>query len=111
MPGGRRTARSRRSRRSRKPAIGSAKIRYTPLWLLMLLGRMCDVLAGVLKRSLPLSKYRVLSLKPLSPADISTARSVLGWSPAIGSGRGLELTFGRFRASRAEQLIRNADST
>jgi nucleoside-diphosphate-sugar epimerase len=80
-----------------RPAVGSAKIRRTPIGLLMFLGRLCEMLSAAIKRPLPLSRYRVRSLKPLSPADISVARAALGWSPAIGSGRGLELTFGRFR--------------
>ena len=80
-----------------KPALGKTPIRRTPVWFLMFGGWMCDVLTGVLKRPLPLSRYKVRALKPLSPADVSLAKQTLDWTPAVGSKRGLELTFERFR--------------
>lgn len=82
-----------------KPALGKTPVRHWPVAFLMGAGWLCDILAGVLKRPLPLSRYKVRSLKPLSPADVSRARDTLGWTPAIGSARGLELTFGRFQKS------------
>jgi nucleoside-diphosphate-sugar epimerase len=80
-----------------KPALGKTPVRHWPFALLMTMGWMFDILAGVLKRPLPLSRYKVRSLRPLSPADVSLAKETLGWTPAIGAERGLELTFGRFR--------------
>lgn len=81
-----------------QPALGKTPIRRTPVAFLMFAGWMCDVLSGLMKRSLPLSRYKVRSLKPLSPADVSLAKQILDWTPAIGSKRGLELTFARFRS-------------
>jgi predicted dehydrogenase/nucleoside-diphosphate-sugar epimerase len=80
-----------------RPALGNTPIRRTPVAFLMFAGWMCDMLAGVLKRSLPLSRYKVRALKPLSPVDVSVAKKELDWTPAVGSQRGLELTFGKFR--------------
>ena len=80
-----------------RPALGRTPIRRTPVAFLMFAGWMCDVLSGVMKRSLPLSRYKIRALKPLSPTDVSLAKQVLGWTPAVGSKQGLELTFGRFR--------------
>jgi predicted dehydrogenase/nucleoside-diphosphate-sugar epimerase len=81
----------------RSAAPGAKRTRRTPLPLLMAAGWMCEGLARIVKRPLPLSRYRVKSLRPLSPADVSHALKILGWSPAVGSARGLELTFGGFR--------------
>jgi nucleoside-diphosphate-sugar epimerase len=78
-------------------APGAKPVRRTPVPLLMAAGWLCEALAGIVKRPLPLSRYRVKSLRPLSPADVSAAQRILGWSPAVGAARGLELTFGRFR--------------
>jgi len=80
-----------------RPALGKTPILRAPVALLMLVGWMCDVLSGLMKRPLPLSRYKIRSLKPLSPVDVSLAKQVLGWTPETGSKRGLELTFGRFK--------------
>jgi nucleoside-diphosphate-sugar epimerase/predicted dehydrogenase len=80
-----------------RPALGKTPIRKTPVPVLMTAGWMFDTLGRLLKRSLPLSRYKLRALKPLWPVDVSRARQVLGWEPKIGSQRGLELTFGRFR--------------
>jgi predicted dehydrogenase/nucleoside-diphosphate-sugar epimerase len=76
---------------------GSKPVRRIPTPLLMTAGWMCEVLARLIKRPLPLSRYRVRSLRPLSPADVSRAGQLLGWSPTVGAARGLELTFGSFQ--------------
>jgi predicted dehydrogenase/nucleoside-diphosphate-sugar epimerase len=73
---------------------GSKPVRRTPMPLLMAAGWICEVLSRLIKRPLPLSRYRIKSLRPLSPADVSRAGQILGWSPTVGAARGLELTFG-----------------
>jgi nucleoside-diphosphate-sugar epimerase len=81
-------------------APSSKPVRRIPTPLLMAAGWMCEVLARIIKRPLPLSRYRVRSLRPLSPVDALRARQILGWSPGVGSERGLELTFRRFQKQR-----------
>ena len=80
-----------------KPALGGKGIHHVPVFVLMTAGRMCEVLSGLIKKPLPLSRYRVRSLKPLSPPDVSRAREILGWTPAVGTAQGMERTFARFR--------------
>jgi len=82
-----------------KPALEKTPIRRTPVAFLMFAGWMFDVLSKVLKKPLPLSRYKIRSLKPLSPVDVKAAKEALDWSPAVGSKRGLELTFGPYRES------------
>jgi predicted dehydrogenase/nucleoside-diphosphate-sugar epimerase len=87
------------------PALAGAKVRRVPIGALMASAWMCDLLARLLKRSLPLSRYRIRSLRPLYPADISLAASLLGWTPEIGTSRGLFLTFDRFRHTESSPAL------
>ena len=48
----------------------------------------------VLGRDVPLTRYRVHSLRPLANFDLAAARTKLGWTPRVGVRRGLDLTFG-----------------
>lgn len=69
------------------------KVLRIPVWLFLSAGLCFDVLGKVLKRDLPLSSYRIRSLRPLSPADVSKAAKILGWKPAVGTRQGLQRTF------------------
>jgi predicted dehydrogenase/nucleoside-diphosphate-sugar epimerase len=60
----------------------------------LFLARGVELLGKVLKRDVPLTRYRVRSLRPLANFDIGAARNLLGWEPRVGVERGLDLTFG-----------------
>jgi nucleoside-diphosphate-sugar epimerase len=51
------------------------------------------MLGKMLGRNVPLTRYRVRSLRPLANFDISAARSKLGWEPRVGLRRGLDTMF------------------
>ncbi len=70
------------------------KVVRWPVWVLMVLATGIEVLGKVLKRDVPLTRYKIRSLKPLSPFDVAKARDVLGWSPRVGTLDGLKRTFG-----------------
>jgi nucleoside-diphosphate-sugar epimerase len=53
-----------------------------------------ELLGKLLKREVPLTRYRVRSLRPLANFDISAANNELGWKPRVGVERGLQQTFG-----------------
>jgi 2-alkyl-3-oxoalkanoate reductase len=53
-----------------------------------------ELLGKMLKRDVPLTRYRVRSLRPLTNFDVAAARDVLGWTPRIGVRKGLDITFG-----------------
>ena len=48
-----------------------------------------------LGRGVPLTRYRVRSLRPLANFDLSRTTQALGWRPAVGVREGLRRTFGR----------------
>ncbi len=81
------------------PALGNTDVRRVPIAVLGGAAWICDLLARLLRRPLPLSRYRIRSLRPLYPADISLAAALIGWKPQIGTSRGLFLTYSRFRHS------------
>jgi 2-alkyl-3-oxoalkanoate reductase len=70
------------------------KTLWVPQWVFMCLAIGVEVLGKVLKRDVPLTRYRVRSLRPLTNFDTTAARDVLGWTPRIGVRRGLDITFG-----------------
>jgi nucleoside-diphosphate-sugar epimerase len=78
---------------AKKNALKGTPVMRVPLWLFMLLGRGVETLGKILKRGVPLTTYRVRSLKPLYPFDVSVAEKVLGWKPAVGTKEGLKRTF------------------
>lgn len=70
------------------------RIVRSPTWVFMTLGWGVELLGKLLKREVPLTRYRVRSLRPLANFDGSAARDGLGWTPRVGLGRGLDITFG-----------------
>ncbi len=65
-----------------------------PVWTFLLLGFGVELLGKVLRRDVPLTRYRVRSLRPLANFDTSAARERLGWNPRVGVEQGLNATFG-----------------
>lgn len=74
---------------------GSAlRIIRVPQWLLMALATALEAVGNVTGRDMPLTRYRVRSLRPLADIDISRAETGLGWKPEVGVREGLSRTFG-----------------
>lgn len=80
--------------RAKRKLGDELRIVRAPVWLFMALGFGVELLGKALRRDVPLTRYRVRSLRPLANFDTSAAREVLGWTPRVGSTRGLEQTFG-----------------
>jgi 2-alkyl-3-oxoalkanoate reductase len=73
--------------------VQTLRIVRMPVWALMVLGWKIEILGRLLKRDVPLSRYKIRSLKPLWPFDVTKARELLGWSPRVGTMEGLKRTF------------------
>lgn len=77
------------------------KVMRVPRWLFMTLGFGVELLGKLLKRDVPLTRYRIRSLRPLANFDTRAAREELGWTPRVGVERGLDATFGRMAPAGA----------
>jgi len=76
-----------------KPALGSVRILRLPVPVLMVMAVGVELLGKLLKRDVPLSRYRVRSLRPLADFDQSRAQQMLGWRPRVGVQEGMRRTF------------------
>jgi predicted dehydrogenase/nucleoside-diphosphate-sugar epimerase len=73
---------------------GEVKILRVPTAVFMALAFGVEMLGRLLRRDVPLTRYRVRSLRPLANFDTHAARETLGWTPRLGVARGLDKTFG-----------------
>ncbi len=73
--------------------LGRKKVLRVPVVVLMAAAYMIELLGKALKRNVPLSRYKIRSLNPLYPFDVSKAGRVLKWKPRVGVTRGLQQTF------------------
>jgi predicted dehydrogenase/nucleoside-diphosphate-sugar epimerase len=80
-----------RARRKLGPEL---RVMRVPTKVFMALAYGVELLGKALKRDVPLTRYRVRSLRPLSNFDLTAARTRLGWEPRVGLARGLDATFG-----------------
>jgi nucleoside-diphosphate-sugar epimerase len=67
----------------REHANGRLRVHYVPRALLLAAGAALELVGALLKRNLPLTRYRVRSINALT-FDCSAARRQLGWEPLDG---------------------------
>ncbi len=80
-------------------------VSYVPGMLVYTAAWMAELLGSLLRRQVPLSRYRVRSLTPLANLDGAAAREGLGWTPAIAGQAGLRRTFRQPAAGSAETRV------
>jgi 2-alkyl-3-oxoalkanoate reductase len=90
---------------------GKVQVSYVPEWILYAVGWACEQLPGPLKNAVPLSRYRVRSIRPLSDLDISAAQHQLGWSPSVGVTEGLNRTFRGAEEEPAPEPLKMVSAT
>lgn len=80
--------------RAQRKLGGELKLMRVPKKLFLALAFGVEQLGRILRRDVPLTRYRVHSLRPLANFDSTAARTRLGWTPRVGVRRGLDITFG-----------------
>lgn len=81
--------------KARAHAGGSLRTLRIPQWLFLLPAAGIEFLGRLLRRDMPLTRYRVRSLRPLAGIDPTRAMDGLGWRPRVGVHEGLRRTFSR----------------
>jgi nucleoside-diphosphate-sugar epimerase len=74
------------------------KAAYIPKWFLYLAAWGVELLGKLLKRSVPLNRYRISSIRPVWPCDCREAEAQLGWKPRYLIAEGMSRTFGDKKA-------------
>lgn len=77
----------------RRKRAGGLRLARWPTPLLLALAGGVELLGKLLGRNVPLTRYRVRSLRPLANFDQRVAREVLGWEPRVGVRRGMDIMF------------------
>jgi predicted dehydrogenase/nucleoside-diphosphate-sugar epimerase len=80
--------------RAQRKLGSELRVVRVPVRVFMGLAWGVELLGGLLKREVPLTRYRVRSLRPLANFDLTAATNELGWKPRVGVERGLQQTFG-----------------
>lgn len=89
------------------------RVAYVPMAILYCAAVAMQSLAALVHRHVPLSPYRLKSIRPGVEFDCSAARETLGWAPRVGTQRGLEITFGQFPMQLKEHwpLLKTTQNT
>jgi predicted dehydrogenase/nucleoside-diphosphate-sugar epimerase len=83
----------------------NAKVIHVPVAILYGLAAGLEILSKVLKRSVPLSIYRVKSALARMQFDCSRAEKEIGWQPHVGIAFGLEETMAAERAIISSNVL------
>jgi nucleoside-diphosphate-sugar epimerase len=82
-----------------------AKVIHVPTAVLNSLALGLEVLSKVLRRSVPLSIYRVKSALARMQFDCSRAEKEFGWQPLVGIASGLQETMAAERANSSNNVL------
>ncbi len=82
-----------------------AKVIHLPMAVVYTLALGIEVLAKVLKRPAPLSRYRVKSALARMRFDCSRAENDLGWRPRVGVASGLQEALASERANASKNVL------
>ena len=78
---------------------------YLPKFIMMMAATGIEALGWALKRGVPLSRYRIRSISPLTNFDQTAARQQLGWTPRVGVEEGMRRTFAASPAMPSSSML------
>jgi 2-alkyl-3-oxoalkanoate reductase len=76
---------------------------YVPYSVMYAVGWGFELLGKMLRRNLPITRYRVRSIRPLDRLDLTKAKKVLGWEPQVGTIAGIQQAFGKEKRQDVER--------
>jgi predicted dehydrogenase/nucleoside-diphosphate-sugar epimerase len=82
-----------------------ARVIRLPMWAVFSLGKLSELILGILGRKSPLSAYRLRSALARRTFSSTRAREGLGWTPRVGVLRGMELA----RSPRPDYVRSSSD--
>ena len=85
------------------------RVAHAPRWFLYAAGAALELVGRALKRGVPLSRYRVQSIKELR-FDCSSAERKLGWTPTVGVQNGLTATGVESRSTDSLNRLASSNS-
>jgi predicted dehydrogenase/nucleoside-diphosphate-sugar epimerase len=88
-----------------------AKVIHVPVAILYSLALGLEVLSKVLRRSVPLSIYRVKSALARMQFDCSRAEREIGWQPLVGIASGLRETMAAERANSSNNVLESVQES
>jgi predicted dehydrogenase/nucleoside-diphosphate-sugar epimerase len=78
------------------------RVMYVPRLVFYAAGIAIGALGAMLKRSVPLTRYKVSAIRGIETFDCSAARDRLTWKPRTGAQKGMELMFAPASAPKFE---------
>jgi len=81
-------------------------IMYWPVLLVRAMAAVIELLGKVLRRDVPLTGYRLRSIRPLSNFDCGAAGELLGWRPRVGAKEGLRQCAAEADRQKSPELAR-----
>jgi predicted dehydrogenase/nucleoside-diphosphate-sugar epimerase len=85
--------------------MSELRVHYVPRSVLYCAAAGLQGLGALARINIPLTSYRLRSIKPYLSFDCSAARQLLGWTPGIGVRNGLEQTFADFQVNSVSSVV------
>jgi nucleoside-diphosphate-sugar epimerase len=77
----------------RRSSVSTPGVHRVPVAVFLSLAAAVELLGRILRLPVPLTRYRVRSLRPLANFQLDAVRRDLGWEPRVGVEKGLAQTF------------------